>query len=162
MKSFISFISSLALIYYFLFPQQALAQVNDPSDQMVFLRDPELTVRYQAEQTEIQRIQALIDYNGKIKRSWRVVTAYTSTKDQTDGSPYVTASGAHVSEGIVAANFLSFGTKLRIPELFGDRIFVVEDRMNPRFGQRVDVWFTSRHEAQDFGVRQAQIEVLPD
>ncbi|PIR88861.1 MAG: hypothetical protein COU07_04200 [Candidatus Harrisonbacteria bacterium CG10_big_fil_rev_8_21_14_0_10_40_38] len=89
-----------------------------------------------------------------------VITAYSSTPDQTDDTPFITASGTHVRDGIVAANFLPIGTKIQIPELFGDKIFVVEDRMHERFSDRVDVWFATREEAKTFGLRKATIHVL--
>src|SRR5438128_8379875 len=40
-------------------------------------------------------------------------TAYSSTRDQTDASPFVTASGTRVRDGIIAINGLKFGTKVR-------------------------------------------------
>ena len=62
-----------------------------------------------------------------------VVTFYSSTIDQTDSTPFITANGTYVRDGIVASNFLVFGTVVKFPELFGDKRFVVMDRMNPRY-----------------------------
>lgn len=89
-----------------------------------------------------------------------VITAYSSTEDQTDDTPFTTASNKHVVDGIVAANFLPFGTKLQIPKLFGDKVFVVEDRMHDRFSDRVDVWFADREAAMKFGKRATEIVIL--
>jgi 3D (Asp-Asp-Asp) domain-containing protein len=89
-----------------------------------------------------------------------VVTAYSSEVRQTDSTPFVTAAGTSVHSGVVAANWLPIGTKIRIPEIFGKEEFVVEDRMHDRHSDRVDVWFPTRAEAVQFGVRKAQIEVL--
>lgn len=90
-----------------------------------------------------------------------VVTAYSSTPDQTDDTPNITASGEHVAEGIVANNMLPFGTKIRIPELYGDKIFVVEDRMHRRKGiYHVDIWFSEYQQAKNFGATITKIEVL--
>lgn len=88
------------------------------------------------------------------------VTGYSSTPDQTDDDPFITASGKYVGEGIIAANFLPFGTKVRFPERFGNQVFVVEDRMNKRFYNRADIWFETREEAQNFGVQSLKIEIL--
>lgn len=94
------------------------------------------------------------------------MTAYNSERSQTDGDPCTTANGFNVCkhgvEDTVAANFLPFGTKIQIPELFGDRVFVVRDRMARRFSNRVDVWFVERSDALKFGVRQAHIVILTD
>lgn len=99
-----------------------------------------------------------------IRTSVHSMTAYNSEAAQTDDSPCITANGFNVCEhGIedtVAANFLPMGTKIRIPELFGDRIFIVRDRMNKRYTERVDVWMLSRADALQFGVRKAKIEVV--
>ncbi|MBI1833273.1 MAG: 3D domain-containing protein [Candidatus Andersenbacteria bacterium] len=86
------------------------------------------------------------------------VSAYSSTKDQTDGNPFVTASGTMVREGVAAANFLPIGTTVTI---FG-RIYTIEDRMNARYNDRytIDVWMASREEALDFGSRRTLLEVV--
>ena len=88
------------------------------------------------------------------------VTAYSSEVAQTDDTPYTTASGTRVRQGVVAANWLPIGTKVRIPDLFDDQVFVVEDRMHSRHTNRLDVWFPTRAEAVQFGARKAQIEIL--
>ena len=101
-----------------------------------------------------------------VKTSQRTITAYTSEASQTDDSPCLTAIDfnlcQHNAEDSIAANFLDFGTKVRIPELFGDRVFVVRDRMNARFSNRIDVWMKNRSKAVTFGVQTAKIEVLAD
>lgn len=89
------------------------------------------------------------------------LTAYSSTEDQTDSTPFIAASGKHVYNGMVAANFLPFGTKIKIPSLFGDRIFTVDDRMNRRYQNRVDIWFADRTSAINFGIKSAVIEIVP-
>lgn len=88
------------------------------------------------------------------------VTAYSSTPDQTDSSPFITASNTRVRDGIIAANFLPFGTKVRFPSLYPNKIFVVEDRMHKRFSERADIWFPTRQEALIFGNKYTQLEIL--
>ncbi|MDO8499095.1 MAG: hypothetical protein Q7S66_00340 [bacterium] len=93
-----------------------------------------------------------------------VFTAYTSTVDQTDDDPFIAASGKRVYDGMVAANWLPMGTKVKIPSLYGDKIFTVDDRMNARYGYgRMDIWLdTTKAEARKFGVKRADIEVYFD
>lgn len=98
-------------------------------------------------------------HSGK-SRLQAIITAYSSDEDQTDSTPFITASGERVRDGIVAANFLPFGTKIKIPKLFGEKIFVVKDRMAKRFGDRVDVWVHDRVAAKRIGVQKAEIVVL--
>lgn len=92
--------------------------------------------------------------------SVRLVTAYSSTVDQCDDTPFITANGTRVHDGIVAANWLKFGTRVRIPEVYGDKVFIVTDRMNPRFDDRLDIWMEKREDAVKFGLRKLTIEVL--
>jgi len=92
-----------------------------------------------------------------------VITAYSSTPEETDDTPFITASGYHVADGIVANNMLPFGTKIKIPELYGDKVFTVLDRMNKRMGDhRFDIWLPSKDLAINFGVKSTKIEVLED
>lgn len=99
-----------------------------------------------------------------IRRSVHAITAYNSLPEQTNDQPCITANGFNVCEhgleDTIAANFLRFGTKVRIPELFGDRIFIVRDRMNKRYPDRVDIWMLEKSDAINFGIRRAVIEVL--
>ncbi|OGY30672.1 MAG: hypothetical protein A3C02_02760 [Candidatus Andersenbacteria bacterium RIFCSPHIGHO2_02_FULL_45_11] len=85
-------------------------------------------------------------------------TAYSSTPEQTDSSPFITASGSHVRHGIIAANFLPLGTKIRL----GKEIYTVEDRMSKRYNgeYRIDIWMASLDAAQNFGSRTLLIEVI--
>ena len=87
------------------------------------------------------------------------VTGYSSTRGQTDSTPFVTASNTRVRKGIVA---LSRDLLRRYtpgaPFAFGDRVliegvgeFVVEDTMNKRFSRRVDIWFPNRTQAKLWG-----------
>ncbi|MBI2063781.1 MAG: 3D domain-containing protein [Candidatus Yanofskybacteria bacterium] len=87
-------------------------------------------------------------------------TAYSSTPDQTDDTPFITAWNTTVRDGIIATNFLPFGTKIMIPEIYGNKIFVVEDRMNRRYWHTVDIWFPDRASALEFGFKKVKIQIL--
>lgn len=127
-----------------------------------------LAIDNSQDQAEITALPAVVE---TVKPQYEVVstsihqiTAYTSEVAQCDASPCITASGfnvcAHGEEDVVAANFLPMGTKIRIPELFGDRVFTVQDRMNRRFPSHVDVWMKDKRQAINFGTKPAKIEVL--
>ncbi len=105
--------------------------------------------------------------NSDIKISWTgnyTMTAYNSEAVQCDASPCITANGFNVCEhGVedtIAANFLPFGAKVRIPDLFGEKVFIVRDRMHRRYDNRVDIWMLEKQNALKFGVKYAKIEVL--
>jgi 3D (Asp-Asp-Asp) domain-containing protein len=84
--------------------------------------------------------------------------AYSSTLDQTDANPYITANGARVGPGTMAANFLPLGTSVRI----GNMIYVINDRMNERFNNKyvVDIWKPTRQEAINHGARILEMEIV--
>jgi len=102
-----------------------------------------------------------------IQRMMVIATAYSSDVGQTDASPCIPSNGYNLcrhyelygSGNTIAANFLPLETQVRLPELFGDKVFIVRDRMNERheFG-RIDVWMPSRVEAKKFGVKHLALE----
>lgn len=95
-----------------------------------------------------------------IAERYVTTTAYSSEPRQTDGTPFTTAWQTPVRDGVVAANFLPLGTLVRFPDDWGDKIFVVEDRMNARYKYRVDIWMTKTPDARKFGVQYLRLEVL--
>lgn len=119
---------------------------------------PKVTKPAVSAKAQLASRQGKVTAHGKIFTV--TVTAYSSTVDQTDGNPFITASGSHVHWGTVAANFLPFGTKVRFPDYFGDKVFTIEDRTAARFSNRADIWFPSRGEALQFGKRTLRLEVL--
>lgn len=103
----------------------------------------------------------LIDSTNKLPKVVKILaTAYSSSVDETDDTPFITASGSHVRNGVLAANFLPFGTKVKLPAVFGDKVFTVEDRLKESYNDRVDIWFPSKGEALKFGVQITEMEIL--
>lgn len=134
---------------------------------------PAITKADQMNESAVARQDTLV-HNGKltlckldpthyevVKTKKVIVTAYSSTPDQTDDTPFTTASGTRVRNGTVAMNGLKFGTKVRFPDLFGDEVFTVEDRMHSRKKNQADIWMESRQEAKQFGAKfNVKIEIL--
>lgn len=91
-----------------------------------------------------------------------IATAYTPRPEETDSTPWLTAAGTKTREGIIAANWLPFGTRVKIDE----KIYTVEDRMNSRytaaFPARIDIVFLSLEKARKFGKQKIEIEILAD
>ncbi len=110
-----------------------------------------------SEENELCVVETSTKENRKIRV---VVTGYSSSPLETDDTPHVTASGTLTRDGIVATNLLPLGTRVRFPELFGNKVFVVEDRMSSRAGYQADVWFASTLEALAFGAKKTYMEVM--
>lgn len=141
--------------------------LNYIENKQVF-KNPYITIKEEPiENEEVEEIiekEEIINEVYVVSTSVHAITAYNSLPEQTNCQPCITANGFNVCEhGIedtIAANFLHFGTKVRIPELFGDRVFIVRDRMNKRYPNRVDIWMLERDDAIEFGIRRAKIEVI--
>lgn len=110
-----------------------------------------------------------------------VATSYTSDPYQTDSTPCIPAMNydlcTNAEAGIVdtiAYNGLPLGTQVRFPEVFGDKIFTVRDRMNARYNgtNRIDFYqavlkdtgeldpVASKQLAINFGVQTMQMEIF--
>jgi 3D (Asp-Asp-Asp) domain-containing protein len=116
------------------------------------------TTELLAQNSPVLKIQSNKQEEHKVVKV--LITAYSSTPEETDDTPFITASGSYVREGIVAANFLPFGARIKIPEIFGDQVFVVEDRLHERHNDRIDVWFPTKEKALRFGIKISEIEIL--
>lgn len=113
---------------------------------------------------------------------WVVATSYSSDPYQTDSTPCIPADGFDLcgyyeetgDENVIAANFLPLGTHVRFPDLYGDKVFIVRDRMNKRYNgtNRIDFWIGSGYpetqeiiqeaktKARKFGVQSLRMEIL--
>ncbi len=118
----------------------------------------------QKKETSIAVAKKTPSSQNKSKVRYVTVTAYTSAVEQTDSTPCITANGFNVCkhgvENVIAANFLPFGARVRFPDMYGERIFTVQDRMNPRHYNRMDIWMKSKSSARQFGVRKLKVEIL--
>ena len=128
-------------LFFFFFSyvfSPSIAEISPVTENEAFLKEP-----------AIKKIMIL------------TVTGYSSSYDETDDTPWLTAYNTLVRDGIAASNILPFGTKLRIPSLFGDKIFIIEDKMHPRYGEHLDIWFPTKWQAKEFGIHyDVLVEIL--
>jgi len=168
-KKVVIFLVFIFFFEFLLFPAPVVAS---QMEEITLVNEDQGIISSQNEVNQDMAVN-IVEFNGKLPESAGaeidfskhiVITAYNSEAGQTDNSPCITANGFNVCENgvedTIAANFLPFGSKVKIPALFGDRVFVVRDRMNKRFSDRVDVWMIERPDAVNFGVKVAKIEVL--
>jgi len=99
-----------------------------------------------------------------------VATGYSSSIYETDSTPFITAANTSTRDGILALSRdllkrytpgapFDFGDRVHLPGL-GE--FIVEDSMNSRWNNRVDIWFPSRLEALRFGVKEVYLRTLDE
>jgi 3D (Asp-Asp-Asp) domain-containing protein len=85
------------------------------------------------------------------------ITAYSSEPEQTDDTPFVTASGKRVRKGIAACpRDIPFGTEIEID----GEVYICEDRMSQKYDGRFDVWMKTEEEAWEFGRQLKEVKIL--
>lgn len=107
-------------------------------------------------------------------------TAYNSLTNQTDRTPFITATGARTRFGVIALSrdmlrTVPYGSLVRIEDwgswnsgrgrglynrMLSKVLFQVEDTMHPRKVRTVDVWFYSRSQALQWGARQVKLTII--
>lgn len=86
------------------------------------------------------------------------VSAYTSSPEETDGDPFITASMERVYDGGIACPGRDwFGREVEIL----DRTYTCNDVMNKRYrGQMYfDIWMTNKGDAWEFGRKTLLIAI---
>lgn len=84
------------------------------------------------------------------------VTAYTSSEDETDSTPFENASGTRPARGSVACpRALAFGTQVVIE----GKTYTCDDRMHGKYADRYDIWVESKAEAFEWGRRTLAIVI---
>lgn len=159
----VNFLLIIVVIFEFiLFPAPILAQEVEETTEMVNII--KLSYLYKDDAPLIVNTLPENPDREVKTEGYYTVTAYNSEVGQCDDTPCITANGfnlcEHGIEDSIATNMLPFGTKVRLPELFGDRVFVVRDRMNARYYARFDVWMKDHSEAVKFGAKTTKVEVL--
>lgn len=167
------YLTLFSLIYAFLFPQYSWAYFNAQEEAILAINYTPIGEINNFDSLSLIHGHTLMQINNPIapvsaisgptcpiNKKSVIITAYSSAIEETDASPFITASGTYVRDGIIAANFLKIGTQVKIPALYGDKIFVVEDRMAKKNSHKVDIWMPSKTAALQFGVKKAEIVVL--
>ncbi len=126
-----------------------------------FLVQPNETIINQVVLVNQDSIQSIPDIFVPEKESTKkmsvILTAYSSSPDETWGDPFITASGQRVRDGIIANNCLPFGTIVNINGMY----FEVLDRKNSRYGcEWFDIWKPSKQAAINFGIQRTYLDIL--
>lgn len=148
----------ILVLVYTVLPQSVQADVD------ISLAAKQISLEVAALQNEFLAYGKLpaSDLRGPAYTMTVSTTAYNSLPGQTDATPDITASGTRTRHGVLAANFLPIGTRVKIPALYGDQVFIIEDRMNARYWYKMDIWMEDYQDALDFGVKNIEIEVYPN
>ena len=85
------------------------------------------------------------------------VTGYTSSSEETDDTPFLTAAQTKTRPGVIACpRDIPFFTKVEIDGI----IYFCEDRLNLRHTNRFDIWFPTKSEALEWGIQDKVVKVF--
>ena len=85
------------------------------------------------------------------------ITGYSSEVGQTDSTPFLTASGATVKKGIAACpRGMEFGADV----LIDGKVYSCQDVMSKKYPNRFDIWFATRQEALDYGLKIKKVYLV--
>ena len=85
------------------------------------------------------------------------VTAYSSSPDETDDTPFISADGKTVYDGLIACpREYEFGTRVMIDW----RIYTCGDRLAEKYDHRFDIWKQTKQEAIDYGLQTTDVFIL--
>ena len=95
-------------------------------------------------------------------------TAYSSDVGQTDSTPFITATGTRVRPGVIALSrdllrVFPYGSRVTLQDSAGlltGRVFIVEDTMNVRLSNTIDIWMGSRAQAYQWGARTVTVTAV--
>lgn len=127
--------------------------IHAPDESMIFLSEDE-------REEKKEEIREALENTPAVSTTYMTASAYNSVPGQTDGSPFSTAIGSNARDGVIASNYFPIGTKIRIPDHFGNKVFRVEDRMNPRYDKTLDIWMEEISDAKQWGRRYVKVEVV--
>ena len=131
------------------------------SNQRYQYRLNQMSVQTKAQKQVIKHQEFIIDKYKESNVLNVTVTAYTPRAQETDSTPQFTAIMSRSRPGYTAAvscdliNYL--GRKIYIE---GIGVFKLEDVMNRRYRQRIDLMFGSVKAAREFGVKKLKVVVL--
>ena len=146
MKRYLAFARKVLLVIlmlgaFYVFLDAAYRAFTDP---IVIRNEPARAMEIIIEQKEI--VSATI-------------SAYTSSEDETDASPWINASGGRPGHGSVACPArLEFGQRI----LIASKEYVCDDRMAKRYRDVnfFDIWVETKAEAFEFGRQEIEVEIL--
>ncbi len=149
-----SFVAALALILVFF----SIFSPNYVSASVIGLPNLEIGTKFSKKTASLPLSEGVRESNRTITV---YATSYNSEPGQTDDTPFISANGTYVYDGMIAANFLPFGTLVRFPNYSGDKIYRVDDRMNRRYGHgRIDIWMEHKADSIAFGIQPLEMEIV--
>lgn len=119
-----------------------------------FFKSAELSEEVKVTIKDIEEAEKEVDW-------YYFIASGYSANDHVQGTDNTTATGKEVREGIVAVDpdVIPLGTKIEIKDI---GIFTAEDTGGKIKGNRIDIYFDSKEEAEEFGRKGVWVKMVND
>jgi len=141
--SFILLFTSLLIVF---------SRYGDLDSIIKLLGDKEIPEKEETIISEVKEVEKEIDW------FYFVASGY-SADDAEQGTDNITATGKEVKEGFIAVDpdIIPLGTEVEIKNM---GVFVAEDTGGKIKGNRIDIYFKSKEEAESFGRKGIWIRII--
>ena len=113
-----------------------------------------------AESVEKERaaVREVVEVKQEVEWYYFVASGY-SANDPSQGTNNTTATGKEIKQGMVAVDpkVIPLGTRIEIKDM---GIYVAEDTGGKIKGNRIDIYFNSKEEAKNFGMKGIWIKIM--
>ena len=118
------------------------------------------TASSDAEPAEKERaaVREVVEVKQEVEWYYFVASGY-SANDPSQGTNDITATGKEIEQGMVAVDpkVIPLGTRIEIKDM---GIYVAEDTGGKIKGNRIDIYFNSKEEARNFGIKGIWIKIM--
>lgn len=103
-------------------------------------------------------VREVVEVKQEVEWYYFVASGY-SANDPSQGTNNTTATGKEIKQGMVAVDpkVIPLGTRIEIKDM---GIYVAEDTGGKIKGNRIDIYFNSKEEARNFGIKGIWIKIM--
>ena len=118
------------------------------------------TASSDAEPAEKERaaVREVVEVKQEVEWYYFVASGY-SANDPSQGTNDITATGKEIEQGMVAVDpkVIPLGTRIEIKDM---GIYVAEDTGGKIKGNKIDIYFNSKEEAKNFGIKGIWVKII--
>jgi 3D (Asp-Asp-Asp) domain-containing protein len=124
------------------------------SSLLPFLESAQLPEKEKVVVREVTEVEKKVDW-------YYFIASGYSANDPVQGTDNITATGKEIREGMIAVDpsVIPLGTKIEIKDM---GIFTAEDTGGKVKGDRIDIYFDSKKEAEEFGRKGIWVKIIND
>ncbi|HEY4695475.1 MAG TPA: 3D domain-containing protein [Candidatus Hydromicrobium sp.] len=131
----------------------SLSSENDKIGSLLpFLKSAELPEKENVAVREVKEVEKKVDW-------YFFVASGYSANDPAQGTDNVTATGKEIRKGMIAVDpdVIPLGTRIEIKNM---GFFTAEDTGGKIKGNRIDIYFDSKKEAEEFGKKGVWVQII--